>query len=80
MVNNGAVEILYGSVDGFNSRTKAEVLIQTEGKSEDNDRFGIAVASGDFDSNGRYDLAVGVVGEPKKTDQRGEVTVFMMYR
>ena len=78
--NNGAVEILYGSVEGFNSRTKAEVLIQTEGKSEDNDRFGIAVASGDFDSNGRYDLAVGVVGEPKKTDQRGEVTVFMMYR
>ena len=74
----GAVDILYGSGDGFN-KTKAEHLYQTKGKSEYNDRFGIAVASGDFNNNGRYDLAVGV---PLKTDQRnyGEVAVFMMYK
>jgi len=72
----GAVDILYGSKDRFN-RTKAEHLYQTKGKPEYNDRFGMAVASGDFDNNGRYDLAVGV---PLKTDQRGEVAVFMMYR
>ncbi len=73
----GAVDILYGSGDGFN-KTKAEHRYQTKGKSEYNDRFGIAVASGDFNNNGRYDLAVGV---PLKTDQRnyGEVAVFMMY-
>jgi hypothetical protein len=80
----GAVNILYGSKDGFN-KIKAKGLYQSYFglASGPHNRFGTAVASGDFDKNGRYDLAVGVPQETLEEyigkDSAGEVDVFMMY-
>ena len=62
----GAVNVLYGSASGLSAagsqlwdQDSAGVL----GTAEMDDSFGAALAAGDFDGDGRVDLAVGVSGE-----------------
>jgi len=60
--DNGAVNVLYGSADGL-SLARDQIWIQNDivvNGDEDGDRFGSALAAGDFDGDGFDDLAVGV--------------------
>jgi hypothetical protein len=61
----GALNVLYGSASGL--EPSADVFFQGSGgvggTLEDNDRFGSAVAKGDFNGDGIFDLAVGAPGE-----------------
>ena len=64
----GGVAVIYGSAGGLNAGATAAVLITQNtpnvvGSAEENDRFGSALAIGDFNDNGVADLAVGVPGE-----------------
>ena len=63
--NAGAVQVIYGGRGGL---TKSDQIWHQnvsgiEGKAEKNDYFGHAVATGDFNNDGRDDLAIGVQGE-----------------
>jgi hypothetical protein len=62
----GAVNVIYGSADGLTSQG-SQVWHQDVpgigGRSEESDRFGSALAWGDFDGDGYGDLAVGVPQE-----------------
>ncbi len=75
--NAGEVTILYGSATGF-ALSQSTTFNQTDtpGDNASGDRFGTALASGDFDGDGRDDLAV---GSPRETvggaPAAGEVTV-----
>jgi hypothetical protein len=64
----GAVNVLYGSPKGL-TKTRAQVWHQgkagIKGKPQNGDFFGAALAAGDFDGDGRDELAVGVPGENK---------------
>jgi hypothetical protein len=66
LVDAGAVTILYGSNAGLTA-TGNEIWHQNssgiEGAAEAGDRFGAALASGDFNDDFADDLAVGVPGE-----------------
>jgi hypothetical protein len=75
----GVVHIIYGSNDGLD---KDGDQIWHQGKDnvtgllEDDDRFGSALAAGDFDDNGHDDLAIGVPGEDlENKDDAGWVHV-----
>jgi FG-GAP repeat len=61
----GALNVLLGSANGL--RPTATVLRQgsggVAGSAEDGDFFGAAVAKGDFNADGFFDLAVGAPGE-----------------
>jgi hypothetical protein len=64
----GGVAVIYGSAGGLNAGATNAVLITQDtpgvvGAAEENDRFGSALAVGDFDGHGVADLAVGVPGE-----------------
>ena len=65
-VDAGAVNVLYGSNAGLTA-TGNELWHQdvagVEGAAEAGDRFGAALASGDFDDDFADDLAIGVPGE-----------------
>jgi hypothetical protein len=55
----GAVSVLYGSADGLTT-SGAQTFTQVGGSgAEAGDRFGNALASGDFDNDGFADLAAG---------------------
>ncbi len=60
----GAVEILYGTTSGPGHRVQNDFWHQDrsgmEDQYEENDLFGRALASGDFDRDGYCDLAVGI--------------------
>jgi hypothetical protein len=58
----GAVSALYGSAGGLTT-SGAQTFVQPVSAVEEEDRFGWAVASGDFDSDGAADLAVGAPDE-----------------
>jgi hypothetical protein len=78
--NAGAVNVLYGSASGL--VPSPDVFFQGSGgvggSLEDGDRFGSAVAKGDFDGDGIVDLAVGAPGETVGTDvAAGAVNVLM---
>lgn len=74
----GAVTILYGSGAGITpsgSRQFSQAGT-VKGKPQANDRFGTAVAAGDFNGDGRDDLAIGVPGEDlKKGSDAGQVNI-----
>ncbi|MFT5108799.1 MAG: hypothetical protein ACI9UA_004443, partial [Pseudoalteromonas tetraodonis] len=78
----GMVMVLFGSGAGLvtNTEVSSEVFSQAslEGStSETGDRFGWALAAGDFDSDGNDDLAVGIPYEDIDSDQgAGMVGVF----
>jgi hypothetical protein len=54
----GAVDVLYGSAGGL-SGTGHQIL-DGGGGAEEDDRFGFALSRGDFNGDGRDDLAVGI--------------------
>jgi hypothetical protein len=54
----GAVNVLYGSAGGL-SGSGSQLFTQVAGAVEAGDRFGVALATGDFDNDGFADLAVG---------------------
>ncbi|MEU7906024.1 hypothetical protein [Actinoplanes sp. NPDC049118] len=60
----GAVNVIYGSALGL-KRNGNQLLHEglLAGAAEANDRFGSALAAGDFNGDGRTDLAIGVAGE-----------------
>lgn len=62
----GMVQVIYGSKDGLDSEDDETWHQGTSGVTgllEDDDRFGSALAAGDFDDDGNDDLAIGVPGE-----------------
>ncbi|MCC7085650.1 MAG: FG-GAP repeat protein [Pirellulales bacterium] len=65
-IDAGAVHILYGSRFGLRT-TDNQIFHQDKsginGNAADGDQFGWALASGDFNRDGRDDLAVGIPGE-----------------
>ena len=64
-VDAGAVIVMYGGPTGLTD-SGARLLSQrgaTPGKAQSDDRFGEALAAGDFDGDGRDDLLVGSPGE-----------------
>lgn len=75
----GAVGVAYGSASGLTTarhQTVSQGSPGVPGGRETGDRFGSAVASGDFDRDGYADLAVGAPGEAiGDTTNAGSVTV-----
>jgi hypothetical protein len=62
----GAVSVLYGSSGGLssaNDQFRSQANSGIEGDPQSEDRFGDALAVGDFNNNGFDDLAIGVTGE-----------------
>jgi hypothetical protein len=63
----GAVEILFGAPEGLMTRASDDLWHQDrtgiEDLPEEDDFFGSSLAAGDFDGDGRDDLAIGVHGE-----------------
>jgi hypothetical protein len=62
----GAVNIMYGSASGLTKSGAFEMVQEDVGvanNSEEGDRFGQALAAGDFNGNGRADLAIAAPGE-----------------
>ncbi len=75
----GAVHVLDGSASGLveGARTLTQKTRGVRGTPERGDRFGSALAVGDFDGDGFADLAVGVKGEDHKgVADAGGVHVF----
>jgi FG-GAP repeat protein len=79
-IDSGAVHILYGSASGLTaagSQFVTQATLGTPDNPESDDRFGEALAWGDFNNDGYDDLAVGVPGESVGTAGRaGAVHIF----
>lgn len=75
----GMVHVLYGGMDGLvaaGSQRIMQSLADIPGSAEAGDAFGYALAAGDFDEDGRDDLAIGAPGEGLQgAEQGGVVTV-----
>ncbi|MCA9198264.1 MAG: FG-GAP repeat protein, partial [Planctomycetales bacterium] len=67
VVDAGAVHVIYGTTDvGLTtngSQTWHQNSAYINGTAGKDDRFGFAIATGDFDNDGRDDLALGVPGD-----------------
>ncbi len=75
VADGGAATILYGNAGGFrtlNSEMFYQETLFAWGASEDHERFGEALAAGDFDADGFADLAIGIPGEGIFVFQEGE--------
>lgn len=75
----GAVDILYGSAAGISAA--GHQILDGGGGAEQDDRFGIALGSGDFNGDGRDDLAIGIPFEDLPAgsgdiDNAGAVDIF----
>lgn len=79
----GEISVLYGTASGtwFNhARTqhlRQSGIFGSSAYDQAGDRFGFALASGDFDGDGRGDLAVGQPGEGVGGGNRGGMTLLM---
>jgi disulfide bond formation protein DsbB len=74
----GAVNVLYSSMAGLgfaDNQWWHQDSYNIEGAAEFNDRFGWALATGDFDGDGYRDLAVGVPQEGIEVEMAGAVNV-----
>jgi hypothetical protein len=70
-LNEGAVTVLYGSVDGLaaaRNRTWTQDTPGVPDLAEAGDQFGETILAADFDADGFADLAVGVYGEDAVVD------------
>ena len=64
----GAVQVIYGSVNGLSTNPKPDQLwtqdsVGVDGTAEPADNFGSSLSSGDYNNDGKDDLAIGVSGE-----------------
>jgi hypothetical protein len=77
--DTGIVQVLYGTAEGLtdiDNQLWRQDIAGIEGSEEADDRFGYALAAGDFNGDGYHDLAVGVPYEAiDSTDQAGAVNV-----
>ncbi|WP_052852421.1 FG-GAP-like repeat-containing protein [Streptomyces avicenniae] len=78
----GAVVVAYGSPTGPHAgatRTVSQSTATVVGTSAEGDRFGSALAAGDFDGDGYGDLAVGAPGEDLGSGRLDEGTVTVLW-
>ncbi len=77
--DTGIVQVIYGSADGLSAvgdQLWRQDVTDIEGGEEADDRFGYALAAGNFDGDEYADLAIGVPYEAiGTTDQAGAVNV-----
>jgi hypothetical protein len=77
--DTGIVQVLYGTTGGLSAvgdQIWRQDITGIAGTEETGDRFGYALAAGDFDGNGYVDLAIGVPYESVGSeDQAGAVNV-----
>lgn len=80
VLNGGSINVLYSDAGGLTdlgSQMWNQNTAGIPGEAEQNDEFGTALAAGDFDSDGRDDLAVGVPYEGfNALDRAGVVHIF----
>jgi glucose/arabinose dehydrogenase/PKD repeat protein len=71
----GIVNVVYGSATGLSGNARATQYTQSQvaGLTEQGDRFGAALTAGDFDGDGRADLAAGTPEEGLGVSQRAGV-------
>lgn len=75
VLNAGAVEVIYGSATGLDPAGPPtdqfwhEEVAGVRGTGTGDDGFGAAVAAGDFDGDGRTDLAIGASGDVVKGEE-----------
>lgn len=78
----GAVNLIYGGFGGLVGAGNQFWTQNTSGildASEDDDQFGFAVATGDFNFDGNDDLAIGVPGESIDTSSSAEGAINVIY-
>ena len=77
--DSGAVNVLYGTPTGLNANGNqiwSQETSEVPGAPEADDRFGYALAAGDFGGDGDDDLGIGVYGEDVgSTENAGAVIV-----
>jgi hypothetical protein len=84
VVDAGAVQLLFGAA-GIGLTATGNWLIEQDyfgvvGQASANDRFGSSLAGGDFDGNGRSDLAVGVPRKDAESPTVGDAgAVHILY-
>jgi hypothetical protein len=66
--NGGTIQVIYGSASGLSSTVKADQIFQQgvgglDDILEERDNFGLSISAGDFNNDGKDDLAVGVPNE-----------------